>query len=59
MQAFFLGMWLGTLKLPRLIRYVLLLCALGFVLAVIFYILYVILTLPERVTGHVQPHHLY
>jgi heme A synthase len=59
MQAFFLGMWLATLKLPRPIRYALILCALGFVLAVTFYTLYVILTLPERVTGHVQPHHLY
>jgi len=59
MQAFFLGMWLATVKLPRIIRYALLLCALGFVVSVIFYTLYVILTLPERVPGHVQPHHLY
>ena len=59
MQAFFLGMWLATVKLPRIIRYALLLCVLGFVVSVIFYTLYVILTLPERVPGHVQPHHLY
>jgi uncharacterized membrane protein (DUF485 family) len=59
MQAFFLGMWLATVKLPRIIRYALVLCVLGFVASVIFYTLYVILTLPERVPGHVQPHHLY
>ena len=59
MQAFFLGMWLATVKLPRIIRHALLLCVLGFVVSVIFYTLYVILTLPERVPGHVQPHHLY
>ena len=59
MQAFFLGMWLATVKLPRIIRYALLLCVLGFVVSVIFYTLYVILTLPERIPGHVQPHHLY
>jgi hypothetical protein len=59
MQAFFLGIWLASMKLPRVIRYALFLCALVFVLAIIFYTLFVILTLPERVTGHVQSHRLY
>ncbi len=59
MQAFFLGMWLATLKLPRIIRYALILCVVGFFASIVFYTLYVILTLPERVTGHVHPHHTY
>jgi hypothetical protein len=59
MQAFFLGMWLATLKLPRIIRYALMLCVIGFFAAIVFYTLYVILTLPERTTGHVHSHSLY
>jgi hypothetical protein len=52
MLPYILGFVLGSRGIPRLIRVVLVILAIGFVIAVTVYTLHVILTLPERTTGH-------